>query len=161
MANIYLIGSLRNPRIPEIAAKLRAAGHEVFDDWFAAGPEADDYWQKYEINRGHNYKQGLAGYAAGHVYEFDKYHLDRCDIAILALPAGKSGHLELGYCVGAGKKGYILFDLDGAMPDRWDVMYRFSTGVFFKLEDLVNEISSPQSVIVNVTSPSGETGIHA
>lgn len=140
MANIYLIGSLRNPRIPEIAAELRAAGHEVFDDWFAAGPEADDYWQKYEQDRGHNFKQGLAGYAANHVYNFDKHHLDRCDIAILALPAGKSGHLELGYCVGKGKKGYILFDLDGNMPDRWDVMYLFADAVFFKLEDLVKEI---------------------
>ena len=87
MAKIYLIGSLRNPRIPEIAAQLRKAGHDVFDDWFAAGPEADDYWQKYEQNRGHNFKQGLEGYAANHVYNFDKHHLDRCDIAILALPA--------------------------------------------------------------------------
>ena len=37
MSKIYLIGSLRNPSIPETAAKLRDAGHEVFDDWFSAG----------------------------------------------------------------------------------------------------------------------------
>jgi len=140
MASIYLIGSLRNPSISKIAARLRESGHDVFDDWFAAGPEADDYWQKYEQERGHNFKQALKGYAANHVYEFDKYHLDRCDIAILALPAGKSGHLELGYCVGKGKKSYILFDLDGNMPDRWDVMYLFADAVFFKIEDLINEI---------------------
>ena len=48
MAKIYLIGSLRNAKIAEIANKLRSAGHEVFDDWFGAGPEADDFWQKYE-----------------------------------------------------------------------------------------------------------------
>jgi hypothetical protein len=48
MAKIYLIGSLRNPKIIETALKIRAAGHEVFDDWISAGPEADDYWQKYE-----------------------------------------------------------------------------------------------------------------
>ena len=140
MAKIYQIGSLRNPSIPKIAAQLRSAGHEVFDDWFAAGPEADDYWQKYEQERGHNFKQGLQGYAANHVYNFDKHHLDRCDIAVLALPAGKSGHLELGYCIGSGKKGYILFDLDGNMPDRWDVMYLFANAVFFSVEDLVKEI---------------------
>ena len=138
MANIYLIGSLRNAKINEIAARLREAGHEVFDDWFAAGPEADDYWQKYEIAKGNNYKQGLAGYAAKHVYEFDKYHLDRNDIAILALPAGKSGHLELGYMKGKGKPGYILFD--ETMPDRWDVMYQFATGVFFTIADLIDEL---------------------
>jgi len=138
MAKIYLIGSLRNPKIPEIANKLREHGHEVFDDWFAAGPEADDYWQKYEQNRGHNYKQGLDGYAAKHVYNFDKHHLDTNDIAILALPAGKSGHLELGYMIGSGKKGYILFDEQ--MPDRWDVMYLFATGVFFHLDELITEL---------------------
>jgi len=137
MANIYLIGSLRNPKIIEIATKLREAGHEVFDDWYAAGPEADDYWQKYEIAKGNNYKQGLQGYAAKHVYEFDKYHLDRNDIAVLALPAGKSGHLELGYMIGKGKKGYILLE----DPDRWDVMYQFANGVFYKIEELIEELS--------------------
>lgn len=135
MANIYLIGSLRNPKISEIANELREAGHEVFDDWYAAGPEADDYWQKYEQNRGHNYKEGLAGYAAKHVYNFDKFHLDRNDVAVLALPAGKSAHLELGYMIGKGKKGYILFD--DTMPDRWDVMYQFATDVYFNVEDLI------------------------
>ena len=145
MAKIYLIGSLRNPKIIETALMLRAAGHEVFDDWISAGPEADDYWQKYEIAKGNNYKQGLAGYAAKHVYEFDKYHLDRNDIAILVLPAGKSGHLELGYMIGKGKPGYILFD--EVMPDRWDVMYRFGTGVFFSVNELIAELS------INNTQP--------
>ena len=138
MAKIYLIGSLRSPKVPEVAQKLRAAGHIVFDDWFAAGPEADDYWQKYEQERGHNYKQGLAGYAAHHVFNFDKHHLDTNDLAVLMLPAGKSGHLELGYMIGTGKPGYILFDDE--MPDRWDVMYLFAAGVFFNIEELLKEI---------------------
>jgi nucleoside 2-deoxyribosyltransferase len=141
MSSIYLIGSLRNPKVPEVAAKLRAAGHDVFDDWFAAGPEADDYWKKYEQERGHNYKQALEGYAANHVYSFDKHHIDRCDTAVLMLPAGKSGHLELGYAVGSGKKGYILFDEE--MPaDRWDVMYKFATAVFFDSASLIKELET-------------------
>lgn len=143
MASIYLIGSLRNPKVPEVAAKLRAAGHDVFDDWFAAGPEADDYWQKYEQTKGNNYKQGLAGYAADHVFKFDHFHLNRCDIAVLLLPAGKSGHLELGYAIGRGKKGYILFD-DG-MPERWDVMYLFAEAVFYDVDSLIKEIAKPQA----------------
>lgn len=144
MANIYLIGSLRNPQIGHIASELRSAGHNVFDDWFAAGPEADDYWQKYEIARGNNYKQGLQGYAAKHVYEFDKYHLDRNDIAVLVLPAGKSAHLELGYVIGSGKKGYILLD----DPDRWDVMYQFAKGVFYNVEDLIEELDKTSKVSI-------------
>jgi len=144
MSKIYLIGSLRNPQIGTIASKLRAAGHEVFDDWYAAGPEADDYWQKYEIAKGNNYKQGLQGYAAKHVYEFDKHHLDRNEIAVLALPAGKSAHLELGYVIGTGKPGYILLD----DPDRWDVMYQFATGVFYSVDELIEELSRTTSLIL-------------
>lgn len=139
MSKIYLIGSLRNPKVPEVAKRLRNEGHEVFDDWFAAGPEADDYWQRYEQDRGHNYKEALAGYAANHVYHYDRSHLDRNEMAVLVLPAGKSGHLELGYMIGQGKPGYILFDEQ--MPDRWDVMYLFASGVFFKLDDLVQELT--------------------
>src|SRR5574337_842045 len=108
--SVYLIGSLRNPRVPEVAAAIRAEGYDVFDDWYAAGPEADDYWQKYEQGRGHDFTLALQGYAANHVFNFDRHHLDRCDMGVLLLPAGKSGHLELGYMIGQGKPGFILMD---------------------------------------------------
>lgn len=137
MAKIYVIGSLRNPAIGDIANKLRTAGHDVFDDWYAAGPEADDYWQKYEIAKGNNYKQALQGEAAKNVYNFDKRHLDAAEITVLVMPAGKSGHLELGYTIGCGKPGYIILD----NPDRWDVMYQFANGVFYSVDELIAELS--------------------
>ena len=85
---IYLIGSLRNPKIPMIAEQLRLdLGRDVFDDWYAAGPEADDYWRDYEKARGHGFAGALAGHAAQNVFLFDKRHLDRCDSAVLILPA--------------------------------------------------------------------------
>lgn len=124
--SLYLIGSLRNEGIPEVSKSLREIGLDVFDDWHAAGPEADDCWKEYEENRGRTYKEALSGYAARHVFSFDKHHLDRCDAALLVLPAGKSGHLELGYMAGRGKPTFILLD----RPDRWDVMYQFATEVF-------------------------------
>lgn len=133
MKSIYLVGSLRNPAIPEIAIKLRAAGFEVFDDWYSAGPEADDYWQAHETQRGRSFAEALAGHHATCVYEFDKKLIDSADIGILILPAGKSGHLELGYLIGQGKPGFIL--LPGE-PERFDVMYRFASGVFTALVDL-------------------------
>lgn len=119
---IYLIGSLRNPRVPEIAQELRQAGHEVFDEWYAAGTEADCCWRDYEKARGHSYLQALRGYPAQHVFEYDLFHLNRADIVVLILPAGRSGHLELGYALGKGKRGFILLD----DPERWDVMYKFA-----------------------------------
>lgn len=133
---VYLIGSLRNPAVPEVAAKLRSEGVEVFDSWYAAGPHADDCWRDYEKQRGHSYEEALKGYAAKHVFEFDRLHLERCDGAVLVLPAGRSGHLELGFMAGRGKPTFILVD----DPDRWDVMNLFATGVFSNIDDLVNGI---------------------
>ena len=134
MKTIYLIGSLRNPAIPEIGNALRAVGFDVFDDWFAGGKIADDEWQAYETKRGRTYAQALEGYAANHVFEFDEHHLRRADIGVLVMPAGKSGHLELGVMHGFGRPTYVLFDGE---PERWDIMYRFATRVFFDQDAMV------------------------
>ena len=140
MKSIYLIGSLRNPAVPLLAEDLRFAGFDVFDDWYAAGPEADDRWRDYENARGHTYAQALQGYAAQHVFRFDKYHLDRCDAAVLLMPCGKSGHLELGYMIGQGKPGFVLFD---EIPERYDVMLAFASGVFVDQSSLTEALGAP------------------
>lgn len=134
MTQIYLIGSLRNPNVPIVANKLRLEGFEVFDDWFAPGPNADDYWRDYEKGRGHTYEEALKGWAGKHIYEFDKYHIDRSDIGVMLMPTGKSGHLELGYMIGCGKPAFICFQEE---PERWDVMYQFAAGVAFSEENLL------------------------
>jgi hypothetical protein len=134
---IYLIGSLRNPDIPKIANQLREAGHEVFDDWHAAGPNADDEWKRYEQERGRSYVEALKGHAAVNVFWFDRKNLFRAEQVVLALPAGKSGHLELGWALGQGKPGYVLLD----NPDRWDVMYQFANGVFVSVDDLIEHLN--------------------
>lgn len=127
MKKVYLIGSLRNPEIPQFAARLRRnADIDVFDDWYAAGPEADDKWREYEMARGRHYHEAMQGHAARHVHEYDKHHLDTSDGGILLLPAGRSGHLELGYLAGQGKRVWIILHEE---YDRWDVMYRFATVV--------------------------------
>lgn len=135
---VYIIGSLRNENIPKIAATLRKEGFDAFDDWYAAGPEADDYWKKYEVERGRPYKEALDAPHAWHVFNFDKYHLDTSDLGLLVLPAGKSGHMELGYLIGSGKPGFIFLDT----LDRWDVMYRFATKVSDDLDELVEEMKN-------------------
>jgi hypothetical protein len=122
---LYLVGSLRNERIPILANRLRAElpDVEIFDDWYAAGPEADDYWKAHEKGKGRTYEEALQGYAARHVFDFDKFHLDRASHVLLVLPAGKSGHMEVMYGkYGAGAKAGILLDPEDV---RWDVMYQF------------------------------------
>lgn len=138
---LYLIGSLRNPKVQEIAAEFRRLlpGWEVFDDWQAAGPEADDYWRDYEKAKGHDFTKALQGHAAKHVYDFDKHHLDTSDAAVLILPAGKSGHLELGYMVGKGKYTAIMLDDD---PERFDVMYQFVDKVTRSVAEIVEDLNA-------------------
>jgi nucleoside 2-deoxyribosyltransferase len=92
---------------------------------------------EYSKAKGMNFKEALADHGAQHVYNFDRTFLDRADIVVLVLPAGKSGHLELGYALGKGKKGYIL--LDGE-PERYDVMYNFATEVFTNRDDLLRAL---------------------
>ena len=138
--NIYVMGSLRNPLIPEIGNRLRKEGHTAFEDWWGAGKIADDSWQAYENMRGRSYKEALKGIAANHIFKLDKEHLDKSDSGVLVMPAGKSAHLELGYLIGQGKPGYVLFDKE---PERFDVMYLFAKGVFFDIEELVAELNGP------------------
>lgn len=136
---LYLIGSLRNAEVPKIANSIRQrTGHDVFDNWFAAGPEADNHWRDYERGRGNGLKDALASPEAQHVFTFDKSNLDSSDGAVLAWPAGKSCHLEFGYIIGKGKPGWIL--LDGE-PERFDVMLNFATSVHTNMDDLVDAIS--------------------
>jgi len=106
---------------------------EIFSSWSCAGELADDHWQRHEKARGKTYQEALKDYAAQHVFAFDLYHLKRADAGVLVMPAGKSGHLELGWLIGQGKPGYVLFDKE---PARWDVMYNFCNGVFFDVEEL-------------------------
>jgi hypothetical protein len=56
---------------------------------------------------------------------------------VLVAPAGKSGHLELGWSIGQGKKGYVLFDQE---PERWDAMLAFTDGVFTSVEALLDRL---------------------
>lgn len=136
--SIYVIGSLRNPRIPEIGNLLRAEGWDAFDDWYSAGPEADDKLWAYEKARGRDCVDALKGFAARNAFEFDKRHIDRCARGLLVMPAGKSGHLELGYMLGKLKPGYIL--LDGE-PERIDLMMQFATAVFRSTDEMLKELS--------------------
>lgn len=145
--SLYLIGSLRNPEVPKVAEQIRKLGYDVFDDWYAAGPEADDYWRDYEKARGHTYEQALAGYAAGHVFEFDKTHLDRCDMCVLLYPAGRSGHIEFGYARGAGKHAVICIPEE---PERYDVMLKFAHKICLSVPKLLEyldtfKISKPKN----------------
>lgn len=138
VTNIYLIGSLKNPRIPEVGNRLRKEGYDVMDEWFTPGPEADDNWQKYEKQRGRTYTEALRGRAAYNIYCFDRSHIDLADVVVLVAPAGKSAMIELGYAKGRGKQTYLF--LDGVDPERFDIMPNFADHVVFTENDLIEKL---------------------
>lgn len=136
---IYIIGSLKNKNVPIIANKLRKEfpKSEVFDSWYYCSEDADDWLRDCCKAKGLNYKQTLKDHAATHIFEFDKKHIIRSTDVVMVMPAGKSGHLELGWSLGQGKRGYVLFDKE---PDRVDIMYQFATDIFFDFDELVSEL---------------------
>lgn len=136
---IYLIGSMRNARVPEIANFLRGRGFDIFDDWFSPGPEADDCWQAYEKERGRDFATALAGAHANEVFNFDKRHLDAAEAVVLVTPAGKSAHLELGYVIGCGKPGFIYMEEE---PQRFDIMYKFATAIVTDINTLTDTLEA-------------------
>jgi hypothetical protein len=151
---LYLIGSLRNNRIPELACRLRKelTDFEIFDDWYAAGPEADDFWKEYEQYRGRSYEEALEGAAAKNVFAFDKRNLDESSHALLVLPAGKSGHMEIMYAAyGVGAKAAILLDPDDV---RWDVMYQFIPTIL-RTDDQIVEWVNGESNVTQLASRRG------
>jgi hypothetical protein len=135
---IYLIGSLKTTRARDVAVELRNYGHEVFDEWNATSRDADKHWEDYErISRKRNFREALEGKAACNSFDFDYRHLLMCDAAVLAAPAGRSAHLELGFILGKNKPGFIL--LDGE-PVEFDLMYKLATAIFYNVDELVEEL---------------------
>lgn len=134
----YIAGSLRNPRIPQIAKLVRQAGYGEYSEWYSGGQRADDDWTAHEKLKGRRFVEAIKGYHAVQVMEMDLRHLNRCDGLILVMPAGKSGHLELGWMIGQGKLGIVLMDGE---PDRFDCMYALpNLSVVDSEESLVEEL---------------------
>ena len=97
------------------------------------------YLKHYAKIRKLNYKQTLETYAAKHIFEFDKGLIDKADIGVLCMPSGKSAHLELGYLIGTGKPGYVLFDKE---PAKIDIMYQFAKNIYFCVDDFIEELKT-------------------
>ena len=145
MKVIYLIGSLKaRPTLIRVEKQLKEAGFEVFLDWLAPGEKADDKWKEYSKARGLSHREALKSYAAQHIFEFDAFHIDRADHGVLVMPCGKSGHIELGFMIGEGKRCFVLFP-DGELDERWDIMHLYATknngAIVFSVEELVRELN--------------------
>ncbi len=137
MARIYVASSWRNEdRHQAAVAALRDDGHDVYDfrnpphgmggfhwsridpDWEAWTPEA--------------YRENLLNSdIAAHGFMTDFRAMRWADTCVLVMPCGRSAHLELGWCSGAGKRTAIL--LDDGEPE---LMNLLADHICINLDDL-------------------------
>ena len=135
---IYLLGSLANPTVLTVANTLREAGHDVFDQWMASGEGADERWYTYGKQRGWNFKETLNSAFVETAFQFDRRHIEMSDIGVMVMPCGRSAGLELGWMLGQGKRGYILYDGE---PERPDLMAKLATGICYSVGELVEALA--------------------
>ena len=115
MSRIYLASSWRNRYQPAFVAHLRHRGHEVYDfrnpphrDGGFHWSDIDPAWQDWspDAYRSNLLRSPIA--ASG--YLADLRGMQWCDTCLLVMPCGRSAHLELGWCSGAGKRTIILLE---------------------------------------------------
>jgi hypothetical protein len=130
---VYVVGSLRNARVPQVAGASHARLRRVrrlamrrdrtptIPCVTTSSPGDERSSKRWLVTRRATSSRSIS------------YHLQRADTVVLVMPAGKSGFLELGWALGQGKRGYILFDGD---PDRIDIMMQFADGICYSIEEL-------------------------
>ncbi len=146
---IYVASSWRNAHQPEVVARLRSAGHEVYDfrnpapgntgfAWSAIDPD----WLEWSPDR--FVELVTTHQVAGDGFGFDKRALDWCDTCVLVLPCGRSAHLEAGYAAGQGKTVLFLLHEDRFEPE---LMYLLGSGFACSIDELIAHprLTEPQA----------------
>lgn len=124
---IYVASSWRNPVQPEIVGDLRAAGHKVYDfrnprpgDHGFAWSEIDPHWLAWKPEP---FRDALGHPVAVEGFLSDFEAMQWADTFVLALPCGRSAHLEAGWAIGQGKPTAILLHEEKFEPE---LMYRMA-----------------------------------
>lgn len=156
---IYVASSWRNERQPEVVARLRAEGHEVYD--FRA-PDADQpegtpggfHWSKIDPDwktwdattfRAHV----LGAPLAEHGFMRDFGAMAWADVCVMVQPCGRSAALELGWCAGAGKETIALL-AEGQEPE---LMLKMADHLCLSLDEVVDVLARAPEVYVGTSSP--------
>jgi hypothetical protein len=144
---IYVASSWRNKLQPDVVARLRMAGHEVYD-FRHPGPakvgfawsQIDPDWQQWTPAA---FASALEHPIAVGGFDNDMNALRDSDAVVLVLPCGRSAHLELGWAVGAGKQTIVL-QLEPCEPE---LMYRMCHYLATSWEDFFDYVGAVQAVL--------------
>ncbi len=121
---IYLASSWRNDRQPAVVRRLREEGHEVNDfrdneDHFAWSDIDPDYerWDAGAFSAALGHELAVRG------FNNDFSAMQWANAFVLALPSGRSAHIEAGWAIGRGIPTGILIEGDTYEPE---LMYKMA-----------------------------------
>ena len=141
MAKVYVASSWRNPYQPEVVARLREAGHEVYD---FRNPEEnpggfpwadiDENWLKLKARE---YIDPLYHPIAKKGFSADFRAMEWADACVLVLPCGRSAHTEAGWFAGKGIKTVVY------IPEKQEpeLMYKLFDAVVDSVDGLLAAIA--------------------
>ena len=141
MARIYVASSWRNKYYPEVIARLREAGHEVYD--FRNPPHGGNGFRWTDIDDNaltwsfDQYAEGLHHPLAERQFAADLEALAWADTCVLVLPSGRSAHTEAGWMSGAGRRTLVYIP-EMVEPE---LMYKLFDAVVGNLDDLLAAIN--------------------
>ncbi|MBR5100757.1 MAG: hypothetical protein IKX34_05595 [Bacteroidales bacterium] len=141
MARIYVASSWRNKYYPEVVARLREAGHEVYD--FRNPPHGGNGFRWTDIDDNalswsfDQYAEGLHHPLAVRQFAADLEALAWADTCVLVLPSGRSAHTEAGWMSGTGRRTLVYIP-EMVEPE---LMYKLFDAVVGNLDDLLAAIN--------------------
>lgn len=139
---IYVASSWRNGYQQAVVARLREAGHDVYDFRNPASGSTGFGWRQIEPGwlewTPEQFRKALEHPIAREGFRLDMEALKAADLCVLVLPCGRSAHLELGYARGAGARTAVL------MPEQSEpeLMYRMVDLVALDVEEIVDWIKA-------------------
>ena len=144
---VYIASSWRNEEHQQLVALMRAHGFDVYD---FRNAETATTWAKMGLPHlwsTSDFLQCLKHPEAERAFQSDDKALRDCDICILALPCGRSAHLEAGLAMGAGKFTLIY------LGDKWDgepeLTYKMADGIVVSQNQLVAACRSYRTEVAN------------
>lgn len=138
---IYVASSWRNQHYTEVVAKLRYAGHEVYD--FRNPPSGDEGFKWSSISEEYlawtpqKYREQLKHPKAVRRFSNDIEAMEACDVCVMVLPCGRSAHTEAGWFAGKGKTTIAY------IPERQEpeLMYKLFSAVCCSMNELVQALN--------------------
>lgn len=138
---IYVASSWRNRYQQSVVARLREAGHGVYDfrnpapgNHGFAWSQIDRDWQLWSPGA---FRTALEHPIAHEGFHLDMDALEAADCCVLVLPCGRSAHLELGHAAGRGALTAVL------IPEQCEpeLMYRMVDIITLDVEELITKLA--------------------